>query len=126
MVDVDHDAVGIAYQLVIVEPGVVAVEHRVALQIRGGVDDGGPPRQVALLEVVARIVAIQGLDGAFAVEALLPQVLLGHHQAESVDGQAGVFSCLEDGSRVGGRLRQGVEVVGRAGSKQSRADGYVE
>ena len=118
LVDISHDAVGVAYQFVVIEPGIVAIERGVALEERGGVDDVGPSRQVALLEIVARIVAIPGLDGAFAVDALLAQVLLGHHEAEAVDGQPRVLGGFEDGTRVGGRLGQGVEVVGRAGGEQ--------
>ena len=117
LVDVSQDAVGVAHELIIVEPRIVAVEHGVTFHVRG-VDDGRPSRQVALLEVVAGIVSIPGLDGPLAVDALLSKVLLGHHEAEAVDGHAGVFGRFEDGARVGRRLRQGVEVVGRTGRQQ--------
>ena len=122
---VDNDAVGIAYQLIIIEPGIVAIERSTALHI-GSVDDVGPARQVTLLEVVARIVAIPGFDSTFAVDSLLTQVLLGHHQAKTVDGHTGIFGRFEDGARIGRRLGQRVEVVGRTSGKQGRSYGYAE
>ena len=108
LMDMGDDRIGVADEDIVVIPRVVQIYGSRTLHVRL-IHDGRPAGSILReTEVVAGILAVDELDGPFAVESLLVVLVLrGHHLADAVDGLCGVFS--------GGECRRGRRAVGGNG-----------
>ena len=87
-----NNHIGITNELVIVEPRIIQVDRGLRGMI-STIDNIRVTCIGTLLEVVARIVAVIGLDSTLAIESLT-DIRGSHDLTETIDGMLGIHNRL--------------------------------